>query len=302
MNTLKENLESLERDGKYQRIEENPFSLTWLPRDLLKLLSDYLDILSFYRFMQTSKKCMTLFEDDQAHLHRKMISFCIEIQEKANERIFNLLYSYPDGLGKKIIEFLNSTHSVIGGGYVLQCITNDVYDNCTINIYVPDNEYYYRIYSNPNAIRMWLLRNHFDIPRKIEFETEDTHNHLMRIVFIFKVTFKTITMRFLFINLSNKNSLMRSVSPVNNNVYSFVKYNLALTFCACWFNGKSISSCNILDQYKKIGMMRDGNLQRAINNERDEEKIHCIKTRLTAIIEKYESRGFVIKNASDFRV
>lgn len=173
-------------------------------------------------------------------------------------------------------EILQTTESIVSGGFIVSCLTGDDFTKGDIDIYVNKK--------NSKKLVKLLIQKNFAL------KIQDSHIAPAYDQSFFRKN--NIMARIPFINKENKNIIDVMVIPDNIYVRS-VASNFDLTFCEVWWDGEELDGTNIEDTLNKRGFLRK------------DYEIHLVQHFNSFIlkrIKKYNKRGFDIKYESKLNI
>jgi len=227
-----------------------------------------------------------------------------EIIKNANERLFQKLNTYNDGLGDILISLLKKDKGIIAGSYILQCISNKNIEDCEIKLFFKQRlsikglENYYKAIEeklkdafgisieNTPFYNVPIIRNKF-------------YGLLSGIMFEHLIIIGSLRIRIMTIMECSK-----STDPINyqEDIIKHIKDTFELSLCKCWFDGYSIHSDDPIQQAigkgtfdsDSIRLLKKGIGELRLRGEQKESFLKSLHNKTYGRIKKYEDRGFEI--------
>jgi hypothetical protein len=289
----------MESHLKMRCLEYPPLILLLFPVEILLLIIKYIiedkDISTIYSLLLSCKAIAKLI------ITRK--EFEKKIINSARIRLLDRLNSYPNDLGRILIEMIKKEKALIAGGYILQCITGDTFEKSDIDIFISCDRTNMYEQGITNVINMLKSTFKLDCPTSpfynIVVQNNSDYGVLKNIRRVLSMDVMGLNIQFIIVwdHLMTSTRVLRryqhNYTPLS--LEEFIKNDFDISLCKCWFNGEDIHSEDILGQVKRVGIMDSKELYEIIPKISIKER----EDRMIERLEKYTRRGFTITNVTN---
>jgi len=218
-----------------------------------------------------------------------------KILQLATQRLTRRLQSVPPRIAFLIHHLIAERKAIMAGGYVLQCITGQSFQDTDIDIFLETNanedyeDYSYRFERLVHEIK-GKNSGHLYTYREI-FNCHDNLSNVRGVHFLEVQDFPTLKFIHVFDNPS-KQALGYSFESLSE----YLEQAFDLDICKCWYDGTSVRSLHVPQQLKRIGTMDYQAVKYAENAPWTQERAQRMGETIEERTVKYEQRGFEIVN------
>jgi hypothetical protein len=299
----------MESPLKMRCSDYQPLNILLLPIDILLIIINYFmedkDIATLYSLLLTCGAIAKLIPS------RK--KFEMKINKSAQIRLLGKLSSYPNDLGRILIDMIKKEKALIAGGYILQCITEDTFEDSDIDIFISCD----RTKGNHeclNDIRNMITSTFkLDCPTSpfynIAVQDDSNYGILKNIRHILSMNMMSLKIQFIIVWSHMLTTTIVKIPTRVLGLYrsqyqhthtplsleEFIKNDFDISLCKCWFDGENIYSEDILSQVKRVGIMDSKELNKVVAKVSRKKRYDRMIERL----EKYTQRGFSIINITN---